>query len=52
MNPETRKLIQVLPTDAAEMEEKFNLLLGDNLAGRKEYIQENSYKYLEMADVS
>ena len=52
MNPETRKLIQVLPTDAAEMEEKFNLLLGDNLAGRQEYIQENSYKYLEMADVS
>ncbi|MBN1623479.1 MAG: DNA topoisomerase [Clostridia bacterium] len=52
MNPKSRKLIQVLPTDALEMEEKFNLLLGDNLTGRKEYIQENSYKYLEMADVS
>ncbi len=52
MNPKSRKLIQVLPTNAAEMEDKFNLLLGDNLAGRKEYIQENSYKYLEMADVS
>jgi DNA gyrase subunit B len=52
MNPKSRKLIQVLPTNAMDMEDKFNLLLGDNLAGRKEYIQENSYKYLEMADVS
>ncbi len=52
MNPESRKLIQVIPELPAVMEEKFNLLLGDNLAGRKIYIQENSYKYLEMADVS
>jgi len=52
MNPETRRLIKVLPADSAEMEYKFNLLLGDNLSGRKEYIQENSSKYLEMADVS
>ncbi len=52
MNPKTRKLIQVIPESPAIMEDKFNLLLGDNLAGRKIYIQENSYKYLEMADVS
>jgi DNA gyrase subunit B len=52
MNPLTRKLIKVMPEDAGLMEEKFNLLLGDNLAGRKIHIQENSYKYLEMADVS
>ena len=52
MNPETRRLIKVLPADSTEMEYKFNLLLGDNLSGRKEYIQENSSKYLEMADVS
>ncbi|MDX1358697.1 MAG: toprim domain-containing protein, partial [Clostridia bacterium] len=52
MNPLTRKLIKVMPEAAGLMEEKFNLLLGDNLAGRKIHIQENSYKYLEMADVS
>jgi len=52
MNPETRKLIQVMAESPRIMEDKFNLLLGDNLAGRKVYIQENSYKYLEMADVS
>lgn len=52
MNPLTRKLIQVVSESHSIMEDKFNLLLGDNLAGRKEYIQENSYKYLEMADVS
>ncbi|MFO7612521.1 MAG: toprim domain-containing protein [Clostridia bacterium] len=52
MNPKSRRLIQVVPDGIAETEDKFNLLLGDNLAGRKEYIQENSYKYLEMADVS
>ena len=52
MNPESRRLIQVLPEHPSIIEDKFNLLLGDNLAGRKVYIQENSYKYLEMADVS
>jgi len=52
MNPKSRRLIQVLPEHPSIMEDKFNLLLGDNLAGRKIYIQENSYKYLEMADVS
>jgi len=52
MNPQSRKLIQVIAESPRKMEDKFNLLLGDNLAGRKVYIQENSYKYLEMADVS
>ena len=52
MNPESRKIIKVLPEPPHIMEDKFNLLLGDNLAGRKVYIQENGYKYLEMADVS
>ena len=52
MNPETRRLVQVLPDDAAETERIFDLLLGDNLAGRKEYIAENGYKYLDMIDVS
>ena len=52
MNPATRKLIKVVPEAPELMEAKFNLLLGDNLAGRKIHIQENSYKYLDMADVS
>lgn len=52
MNPKSRKLIQIISEDPILMEDKFNLLLGDNLAGRKIHIQENSYKYLEMADVS
>ncbi len=52
MNPETRRLIKVMPEDAARTAEVFDLLLGDNLAGRKDYIAENGYKYMEMIDVS
>ena len=52
MNPETRRLIKVMPEDAARTAEVFDLLLGDNLAGRKEYIAENGYKYMDMIDVS
>ena len=52
MNPATRRLIKVMPEDAARTAEYFDLLLGDNLGGRKEHIAENGYKYLDMADVS
>ena len=52
MNPETRRLIRVTPDAAAETAEMFELLLGDNLAGRKEYIAENGGLYLELADIS
>ena len=52
MNPTTRRLIKVLPSDAESTSEVFDLLLGDNLKGRKEYIAENGYLYLDMADVS
>ncbi len=52
MNPETRRLIRVLPEDAAETARVFDLLLGDNLAGRKDYIAENGHRYLDMIDVS
>lgn len=52
MSPETRRLIQVLPEDAEETARVFDLLLGDNLSGRKDYIAENGYKYLDMIDVS
>lgn len=52
MSPETRRLIRVLPEDAEETAWVFDLLLGDNLSGRKDYIAENGYKYLDMIDVS
>lgn len=52
MNPETRRLIKVNSSDAEETARTFELLLGDNLQGRKEHIAENGYKYLEMADIS
>ena len=49
---EARRLIRVLPEDAEETARVFDLLLGDNLAGRKDYIAENGYKYLDMIHVS
>jgi len=52
MNPETRRLIQVLPDDAERTARMFDTLLGDNLAGRKEFIRERGALYLEMADIS
>lgn len=52
MNPETRRLIRVTPEDVAPTREMFDLLLGDNLAGRKEYIAENGWQYLDAADIS
>ena len=52
MNPETRRLVKVLPDDAEETARVFDLLLGDNLSGRKEYIAENGHKYMDMIDVS
>jgi DNA gyrase subunit B len=52
MNPDTRRLIKVQPTDTDSTAWMFDMLLGDNLQGRKDYISENGYKYLELADVS
>ncbi|MBR1659216.1 MAG: DNA topoisomerase, partial [Oscillospiraceae bacterium] len=52
MNPETRRLIKVMPEDAQRTDAMFDLLLGDDLAGRKNHIAENGYKFLEMADLS
>ncbi|MGL6173577.1 MAG: DNA gyrase/topoisomerase IV subunit B [Cellulosilyticaceae bacterium] len=52
MNPETRRLIQVLPEEAEATKAVFELLLGDNLAGRKEFIATSGHKYLELADMS
>ena len=52
MNPETRRLIRVMPEDVERTAQVFDLLLGDNLQGRKDHIAENGYKYLDMADIS
>ncbi|ABR49247.1 DNA gyrase, subunit B domain protein [Alkaliphilus metalliredigens QYMF] len=52
MNPQTRKLIQVTMSDAQKADDVFDLLLGNNLEGRKVHIAENGHKYLEQIDVS
>jgi DNA gyrase subunit B len=52
MNPATRRLIRVLPEDAEETARMFDLLLGDDLQGRKDYIAEFGANYLDMIDVS
>ena len=53
MNPKTRRLIKVEPDYSPEaVAAKFDLLLGDNLQGRKDHIAENGHLYLELADIS
>jgi len=52
MNPESRKLIRVMPEDMERMEQVFDLLLGDNLQGRKDYIAQHGGEYLDLADIS
>ncbi len=52
MNPETRRLIQVTPDEAEHTKFMFDMLLGDNLSARKEFINNNGHDYLEMADIS
>lgn len=52
MNPATRRLIKIEPAEAQATSEKFDLLLGDNLAGRKDYIANFGHLYIDMTDVS
>ena len=52
MNPQSRRLIQVLPSDAEKTQQVFELLLGDNLKGRKEHIELDGYKYIDFSDMS
>lgn len=52
MNPETRRLIKVMPEDAERTARVFDMLLGDDLQGRKDFIAENGYLYLDDADIS
>lgn len=52
MNPDTRRLIKVMPADVEETVQMFNLLLGDDLQGRKEHIAQYGGDYIELVDVS
>ncbi len=52
MNPETRRLIKVMPEDAERTARYFDMLLGDGLSARKDFIAENGQRYLELADLS
>ena len=51
MNPKSRRLIKACPEDAQKTAEVFDLLLGDNLAGRKLHIEMDGKKYLDMLDL-
>ena len=52
MNPETRRLIKVTPDETGETRRYFNLLLGDDLPGRKDYIAKYGHEYTDFIDVS
>ena len=52
MNPQTRRLIQVMPSDEEITQQVFELLLGENLKGRKEHIESEGYKYIDFSDMS
>ena len=51
MDPKTRRLIQVLPEEAAKTARVFEMLLGDDLEGRKQHIADCGAQYLELADI-
>ena len=52
MNPETRRLIKAMPEDAEKTARVFDLLLGDDLQGRKDHIASDGHLYLDLADIS
>ena len=52
MHPSTRRLIRVTPENAESTSRMFDVLLGDNITDRKEYIADNGGKYMEMLDLS
>ena len=51
MNPETRRLVRVSPADAEATAEIFEILLGNDLEGRKQFIADNGYRYVKDADI-
>ncbi len=52
MHPATRRLIRVTPESAERTAMMFDILLGDNLQSRKQYISDNGAQYMEMLDLS
>ena len=52
MNPDTRRLIKVMPEDVKQTATMFDLLLGDDLQGRKNYIASDGHLFLDLADIS
>ena len=50
MNPETRRLVQVIPADAAKTQEMFEILLGDNIKGRKSFIEDFGHLYIDLSE--
>lgn len=51
MNPATRRLIAVTPADPLKTAEMFDVLLGNNLPARKQFIAENAARYMKDADI-
>jgi DNA gyrase subunit B len=51
MNPETRRLVQIIPAEAARTQEMFEIMQGDNIRGRKAFIEEFGHLYLDMAEI-
>lgn len=52
MNPETRRLIRVIPEEAQATSDMFDMLLGDDLQGRKDFVAEHGQAYIDLADIS
>ncbi len=52
MSPDTRRLIKVMPEDVERTGQMFDLLLGDDLPGRKTHIADHGHEFLELADIS
>jgi len=52
MHPDTRRLVKVNPTDVEETAHTFDILLGDDLDGRKRIIAEHGAEYLDMLDLA
>ena len=50
MNPATRRLVLVTPADAEATREVFDMLLGDNIRSRKDFIESRGHLYLEMSE--
>jgi DNA gyrase subunit B len=52
MNPETRRLIKIVPSDVLLTEQYFDFLLGDNLQGRKDFIEKNGHLYIDQSELA